>query len=210
MSANLSKTIKNTVTAMIFIAVTVILASCSSSVDSTSIKPTVNSNGILVGAKVYNQTLTIETGKMDKKPGWPRYVPANFSLPENSIIKLTIINHDDGTAPLPPSSPWSKVWGSDPTYGLVTGGYETVNGKKVTSINPNDVSHTFTIPGLLINVPIPAAVSESQPAVVVFEFSVGTKGVFHWICAAPCGSGSTGMGGAMNTSVWMEGNVEVK
>jgi heme/copper-type cytochrome/quinol oxidase subunit 2 len=73
---------------------------------------------------------------------------------------------------------------------------------------PNDqVAHTFTIPGLLINVPIPAAKSSSHPVTVTFTFRVTKKGTFNWLCEAPCGSGKTGMGGAMNTAGWMVGHV---
>ncbi len=210
MSTKLFKSIKATFAATLFLIIVTLLSGCNSGSSVVSNLPRVNANGNLVGTNVFDETLSIQTGKMDGKPGWPRYVPANFTIPANTIIKLTIINYDDGTAPLPSNSPWSKFWGSDPTFGLVEGGDETVNGKKITSVDPNNVSHTFTVPSLLINLPIPAAVSKNQPAVVTFEFSVSKPGNYHWLCAAPCGSGSTGMGGAMNTSNWMEGTMEVK
>ena len=164
------------------------------------------SPGAASGPVVHRQ-LVIETGKTDGRPGWPRFVPDGFTAPVGTTIVLTIVNHDDGTAPLPPDSPWGQVWGSDPTYGAASGGTEQVDGKTVTSIPNQDVSHTFEIPGLLLNVPIPAAPSSTQPATVVFTFEVLKAGTYQWICAAPCGGGAMGMGGAMTTDGWMRGHV---
>ncbi len=181
-----------------------ILAACSSPVASNGAAP---ASGLDAGTVVVHRTLTIETGKMDGKPGWPRYTPDGFSAPAGATVVLTVVNHDDGTAPLPPASPWGQVWGADPTFGVATGGTELVDGKAVRSIPNDQVSHTFTIPGLLVNVPIPAAPSSSRPVTVTFTFRVTRKGTFRWLCAAPCGSGASGMAGAMNTNGWMEGHV---
>jgi hypothetical protein len=181
------------------------LAACSSSTGAAGNGS--DRSGLEASSVVVHRTLVIETGKMDGKPGWPRYVPDGFTAPVGSTVVLTIVNHDDGTAPLPPASPWGQVWGADATYGETTGGTELVDGSPVHSVPNEDVSHTFTIPGLLVNVPVPAAQSSADPVTVTFTFRVTKKGTFHWLCAAPCGSGATGMGGAMNTFGWMEGHV---
>jgi hypothetical protein len=195
------------------LALTLSLAACSSSTAGTTAASThtaastgTASPGAASGPVVHRQ-LVIETGKADGRPGWPRFVPDGFTAPVGTTIVLTIVNHDDGTAPLPPASPWGQVWGSDPTYGAVSGGTEQVDGKTVTSIPNQDVSHTFEIPGLLLNVPIPAASSSTQPVTVVFTFKVLKAGTYQWICAAPCGGGAMGMGGAMAADGWMRGHV---
>lgn len=166
------------------------------------------SGGALVASSVtVHRTMEIQTGKMDGRSGWPRYSPSSFTAPAGATVVLTIVSYDDGTAPLPPASPWGQVWGADATYGATTGGTELVDGTPVHSIPNDQVAHTFTIPGLLVNVPIPAAQSSSHPVTVTFTFRVTKKGTFHWLCEAPCGSGETGMGGAMNTAGWMVGDV---
>ena len=180
------------------------LAACSSA-PAPGAAP--GGSGLVASSVVVHRTLTIETGKMDGKPGWPRFTPGGFTAPAGATVVLTIVNHDDGTAPLPAASPYGQVWGSDPTFGAATGGTELVDGKPVHRIPNDQVSHTFTIPGLLINIPIPAATSESSPVTVTFTFRVTRRGTFNWLCAAPCGSGASGMGGAMNTDGWMEGHV---
>lgn len=187
------------------VALAASLAACSSSTGATASGSP--GSGIVASTVVVHRTLVIETGKMDGRPGWPRYTPAGFTAPAGATVVLTIVNHDDGTAPLPPSSPWGQVWGADATYGETTGGTELVNGSPVHRVPNEDVSHTFTIPALLVNVPIPAAQSSADPVTVTFTFRVTKKGTFQWLCAAPCGSGATGMGGAMNTFGWMEGHV---
>ena len=184
-----------------------LLAGCvvpNSSPPAPSNRPATSVNAIEVHEK-----MVIETGKMDGKPGWPRFVPPDLTFRAGSKVVLTITSYDDGTAPLPASSPFGNVWGSDPTFGIVSGGTETVDGKVVTKIPNDKVAHTFTIPGLLINVPIPAVQSGRKSTTVVYTFKVDKSGTFTWQCEAPCGSGSTGMGGAMNENGWMRGVVRV-
>lgn len=164
----------------------------------------------VVGATVVHRQLVIENGStVPGRTDWPHFVPSGFSAPAGATIVLTIVNHDDGAAPLPPASPWGKVMGADPTFGAVSGGEELVDGKPVTSVPNAQVSHTFTIPGLLVNIPIPAAPSASQPVTVTFSFTVTKAGTYNWLCVAPCGSGSSGMGGAMDAEGWMEGYVHI-
>ncbi len=189
------------------VALAVSLAACSSSTGAGAGGSGSSGSGVVASTVVVHRTLVIETGKMDGRPGWPRYTPAGFTAPAGATVVLTIVNHDDGTAPLPPASPWGQVWGADATYGETTGGTELIDGSPVHGVPNEDVSHTFTIPGLLVNVPVPAAPSSADPVTITFTFRVTKKGTFTWLCAAPCGSGATGMGGAMNTPGWMEGHV---
>ena len=206
----MSKVLKTVCIVVLLVMSLSVLSSCTTSRSNVADSSLKDLSATLTNADVFDQKLTIETGKMDGKPGWPKYIPANFTIPVNRTVELTIISYDDGTAPLPVSSPWNKVWGGDPTYNLVSGGTETVNGKTITSVNPNDVSHTFTVPGLLINIPIPAVPAGQKYVTVTYKFTVKKSGTYRWLCEAPCGSGSMGMGGAMNTFGWMTGYMEVK
>lgn len=187
-------------------------SSSSSKSASTSTKSSAtsssSSSSSSSAATTTSQTVNLQvlTGKMDGKPGWPKFTPADFTVHKGQKVVLTIKSFDDGTAPLPAGSPYSAV----------EGGTETVDGQAVTSIPDNEISHTFTIPFLGINVPIPAVTSAnaaagSQPPYVevVFTFTPTKSGSFMWMCTAPCGSGPMGMGGAMVTMGWMRGTVTV-
>ncbi len=181
-----------------------LLSGCTSSTSATAAKDV-----SAVSPSVVHEQMVIQTGKMDGKPGWPKIVPSDLTFAAGTTVDLKIVNYDDGTAPLSPVSPYGHVWGSDPTFGLVNGGSETVDGKAVTEIANNLVSHTLTVPGLLINIPIPAVPSGQKSITVEFTFQVLKTGKFFWQCEAPCGSGSTGMGGAMNSMGWMQGYINV-
>lgn len=148
--------------------------------------------------------LTIMTGKQVKKPGWPLYMPANFKVPANATVTVSIYNWDDGTAPLPAHSPYATVSG---VQGSIKATAEP-NGatSTITSLNPNAVSHTFTMTEVNnLNVPIPAS------ADVTFTFKAPAKpGNYPWECMAPCGTGTTGYAGTMATPGWMKGTMTVQ
>ena len=136
-------------------------------------------------------------------------MPSDLTFPAGSEVVLTIVSYGDGTAPLPPSSPYGHVWGIDPTYGVVSGGTETVDGRPITQVSNSEISHTLTIPKLLINIPIPAVPSGAKTVTVQFKFQINKAGKYSWLCVAPCGSGPTGMAGAMETDGWMRGVINV-
>ena len=180
----------------LLIGVALVGAACSSSSSpstSQSTKPV-----------TVHESMTILTGSMTKHPGWPRFSPANLTLPKDSTVVLTIYNYDDGTAPLSAGSLFDKV----------QGGTETVNGSTVTSIPNANISHTFTVPGLSLNIPIPPAPTPGAngrtPTVVTFTFKVTNAGTYTWQCEAPCGTGPTGMGGPMTTAGYMTGSLVVQ
>lgn len=143
--------------------------------------------------------LEIQTGKMDGKSGWPRYVPSDITLQKGVPVTIVITNHDDGTAPLPSALT---------VYDKVQGGTETIGGQTVTSVPNANVAHTWTIPSLGVNVVVPAAPTGGTNT-VSFTFTPTKSGSFTWKCFAPCGSGSDGMAGAMVTPGWMMGTVTV-
>lgn len=137
---------------------------------------------------------------------------ASISLPVNTVIKLTIVNYDDGNASL-----------IDPQYasvqGTVNGTITYVNndnvnstqgpngivlkgGQTVTSVPASELAHTFTIPSLHINIPVPLS------STVVAYIKIAQAGTYGWFCETACGSGPAGTWGAMDTPGWMIGNLE--
>ncbi|MDA8399670.1 MAG: hypothetical protein M0008_06425 [Actinomycetota bacterium] len=155
-------------------------------------------------APTVHEYMTILTGGMIKRKGWPKFAPSDITVPKGATVVLTIVSYDDGAAPLP----------SGMTYNNVTGGTETVDGKAVTTVANSNLSHTFTIASLGLNAPIPVspgagANGELQPTTVVFTFKATKSGTFTFQCMAPCGSGPSGMGGAMMTNGYMKGTLTV-
>ena len=144
--------------------------------------------------QAYHFYMTILTGAMVGSPGNPTYAPGNFTLPPESRVIVTIRNYDTGTAPVPAAG--GKVTGT-------VGDVISVDGKPEGSVAGNLVSHTFTVPRLHLNVPIPAN------ATVSFAFHTPQPGIYTWLCAAPCGTGPSGTGGAMRQSGQMTGTMQV-
>ncbi|MCF8565533.1 hypothetical protein LLE49_12480 [Alicyclobacillus tolerans] len=148
-------------------------------------------------AKPVNLTVQIVTGKMDGKPGWPKFEPADTTLPANTVVNVTVKDYDDGPATVPAG--YNAVKGTQ-------NGTITVDGKTVSSIPAKDVAHTITIPSMNLNVPIPPKTSAEKYATVQFSFKTpATPQKLDWQCMAACGSGSSGWQGAMATDGWMKG-----
>ncbi len=144
-----------------------------------------------------------------------------FKVPAGSRIDMTIIGYD-GCTPL--RNPyWGRVTG-------VIGNAEYVDGKRVTQLNSWSgctVAHTFSIPGINLNVPMesPTLAQTVKPGlcstapctpnnpheVMTFSFnSPKTPGAYFWQCRIPCGGGFIdGFGGPMQTIGFMTGNMEV-
>jgi hypothetical protein len=170
------------------------------------------------------------------KPAWVSYFIQNpqtkawvhttlFAVPAGSRIDMTIYGFD-GCTPL-----------RNPVWGQVTGtigDVEYVNGKPVHELNSWDgcnVAHTFSIPGVNLNVPMasPSLAQTTKPGlcgtspcqpgtpnavpyrVMTFSFnSPRTDGQYFWQCRIPCGGGFLdGFGGPMQTIGFMTGNMEV-
>ncbi|HKT22236.1 MAG TPA: hypothetical protein VJR06_06505 [Nitrososphaerales archaeon] len=136
---------------------------------------------------------------------------ANLTLPANRPIELVIVNYDDGPASLvvPNDNVVSGTSGgsvfvasndninsSQGPSGIVLSG-----GEKVTSVPADNVSHTFTIPSLNLNVPVPAS------STVVAYFTIAKAGTYLWFCETACGFGADGTEGAMSAPGWMTGNL---
>jgi hypothetical protein len=142
-----------------------------------------------------------------------------FQVPAGSRINVTILGYD-GCTPL--RNPfWGKVTGT-------IGDVEYVNGKATPVLNSwstCSVGHTFSIPGIGLNVPVASPTSlaannslcgtspcTSGPhTTVTFSFMAPTRhGDYFWQCRVPCGLGYVdGFGGPMQTIGFMTGQMEV-
>jgi hypothetical protein len=139
-----------------------------------------------------------------------------FKVPAGSTINMTILGYD-GCTPL-----------RNPYFGKVTGtigDVEYVNGRPVTQLNSwgaCNVGHTFSIPGINLNVPmaspmLSASLCGTSPCTsgpkqtMTFSFRTPTTaGTYFWQCRIPCGGGFIdGFGGPMQTIGFMTGNMEV-
>ncbi len=147
------------------------------------------------------------------------FVVIHFFLTEPAVITAAGSGYD-GCTPL-----------RNPLWGRVTGtigGTETIDGKPVKVVDSwrtCSVGHTFSIPGIGLNVPMgsPPTVAEennlcgtspctSGPhSTMKFSFvAPKTPGAYFWQCRVPCGGGFvTGFGGPMQTFGFMTGEMEV-
>ncbi len=137
-----------------------------------------------------------------------------FKVPAHTLVKVTIYQYD-GASGLR-NNFLAKVQGT-------RGGVETINGKAVETINPDDTAHTFSVPDLDINVPMPGvdANAKNQCTVapctlaeahntITFSFVSPGPGTYRWQCFVPCALGFLyGNGGPMQTIGYMDGLIEV-
>jgi heme/copper-type cytochrome/quinol oxidase subunit 2 len=130
---------------------------------------------------------------------------ANITLPANRLIKLVIINYDDGNATLNQfganlvsGTSDGKIFvasndninSSEGPSGIVLNG-----GQSVSSVPSDGVAHTFTVPSLNLNIPVPMS------STVVAYFTISRAGNYAWFCLTACGDA------AMTTAGWMTGNL---
>jgi hypothetical protein len=139
-----------------------------------------------------------------------------FRVPAGVTVHMTILGYD-GCTPL-----------RNPFFGKVTGtvgNVEYVDGKRTSVINSYsgcNVGHTFSIPGIGLNVPmdtpsVTATLCGTSPCTsgphktMQFTFHTPkTPGNYFWQCRVPCGGGFLdGFGGPMQTIGFMTGNMEV-
>jgi len=136
---------------------------------------------------------------------------ASLALPAHQLIKLVIICYDDGAANLT-GSQYAAVSGTqNNTVSVVSNanvnssqgasGMQVNGGQNISSLATDGVAHTFTIPQLGINIPL--APSSTTTAYI----TLSQAGTYSWFCMTECGSGPTGLSGAMETPGWMTGNV---
>ena len=142
-----------------------------------------------------------------------------FKVPAGSTVHMTILGYD-GCTPLR-NLYWGKVTGT-------AGNVEYVNGKPTPVLNSwgsCSVAHTFSIPGIGLNVPVASPTTYAQNTslcstspctsgphtTVTFSFKTPTTpGSYFWQCRIPCGLAYLdGYGGPMQTFGYMTGEMEV-
>jgi hypothetical protein len=156
-------------------------------------------------------------------PDWVSYLvksngkwihSTDFKVPANSDVQITVLQYDGDSGLRNPFL--SEVQGT-------VGATETVDGKTVNSINPEEASHTFAVPEMGILVPLPGVEEEAKNQcefapctageahrTITFTIHTGKKGRYHWQCFVPCAAGFlTGGGGPMQTLGYMDGFLEV-
>jgi hypothetical protein len=148
--------------------------------------------------------LTIATPKMLGNE-MPAYMPANFSVPADSDVVVTITNFDDATALAAGTEQFATATGIKGALSVQA--MDPTNPNAVTtaaslmSMDPATVSHTLTVAKLGLNVPI------APKSVTTFTFHSGAAGTYAWQCMDPCGSDPSGWGGAMATAGYMKGGL---
>jgi hypothetical protein len=152
-----------------------------------------------------------------KSPATGKWVHTTlFKVPAGARVNVTILGYD-GCTPL--RNPlWGKVTGT-------IGNVEYIDGKRTSVLDSYaacDVGHTFSIPGIGLNVPmdtpsVTASLCADSPCtsgpkkVMKFSFMAPkATGNYFWHCRVPCGGGFLdGFGGPMQTIGYMTGNMEV-
>ncbi len=135
---------------------------------------------------------------------WPAYSPSTLVVPAHSLVTITIRNYDLGDTPLPNGSPFTSVQGT-------FGGVASANGRVYTTLAAEKIAHTFTLPQLGINVPVPGDAVAGKPYVEVsFTIRTGAAGSYYFRCMDPCGIGSIGWEGPMVTPGYMLGTLTVQ
>ena len=193
--------------------------------------PVVDYTSSARGGQVDVVLQTDPQNNVSNRPDWVSYFIQNpqskqwvhttyFKVPASTTVAVTILGYD-GCTPL-----------RNPVWGQVTGTIGAVaynNGKPYNLLDSwasCSVQHTFTMPGLGINVPIASPTTlaannnlcgtspcTSGPhQVVTFSFRTpAAGGTFRWQCIIPCGLGYLdGNGGPMATPGFMSGQMEVQ
>jgi hypothetical protein len=156
---------------------------------------------------------------------WVTYWPnTNMVVPTHALVTITIDNYDGATTLL---NPYYAVPHGVVNDATLQPGPIYVNNNPVTSVDPTNVSHTFTIhsvvsssqPWLFVSVPVTAVSSDAktdaaglplQPMETQFSFVTPDKpGDYIWQCFDPCGTGFNGFGGPMSTKGYMSGTLSV-
>jgi hypothetical protein len=142
-----------------------------------------------------------------------------FTVPAHSLVHVTIYNFDGASGLRNPFL--SQVQGTVGGKMLISG--PTAPSKPTDVINPDDASHTFTVPQLGISVPLlgvpdnaknqcpemPCSLKRAHET-ITFTLRTGKPGRFRWQCFVPCAAGFIdGFAGPMQTIGYMDGFLHV-
>ena len=149
-------------------------------------------------------TMNIVMNQPGMQKDWPAFSTSNLVVPANSLVTVTIRDYDLGNTAMPQNSPFTTVQGTG-------GSIATVDGQNYTSLAPDKIAHTFTIPQLNLNVPLPGDGMQGKDYnTVTFSFHTGAAGTYTFRCFDPCGTGPMGMMGPMMTQGYMVGTLTVQ
>lgn len=160
---------------------------------------------------------SIANNGVEQSEGWPFYWPStSIQLPAHTLVTITVKQYDTAGAP------WNDFWAG--VHGTVNGKAK-YNGTEKSSINPNEVAHTFTIhsypengqPTVFLSVPMKGVPNNAKneanglpkPEVIEFSFITGDPGEYVWNCEDPCGDSYQSFGGVMQARGWMSGKIVV-
>jgi hypothetical protein len=190
---------------------------------------TVSPPTVAVSAKgVRTVNLTLQTvaslGPKYEQPSWVSYLVKNekgqwvhstvWTVPAHALVHVTVYQFD-GASGL-----------RNPFLGRpqgVLGDVMQVDGKTLDVLNPEDASHTFSIPDYHLVVPLAAVPDnaknqcEAAPCTlaeahrtITFTFRTGAPGRIRWQCFVPCAAGFIyGFAGPMQTIGYMDGFLHV-
>ena len=185
------------VTVALFVASTALAYELGTQGAAASPGPNNPSSAVPVTLTINNPFDTANNGSADQ------YSPANFSVPANTLLEFVITNYDNGVNPPPPQyTNASGVNGNCVYVNATPAGL----GPCSHSLPADQIAHTFTIPALSLNVPVPTAANTSagaSGAQVIFIASFDTPGSYTWQCMAPCDPWS------METPGFMQGTMTV-
>jgi hypothetical protein len=149
-------------------------------------------------------TMDIVMNQPGMQKDWPAFSTSNLVVPANSLVTVTIRDYDLGNTAMPQNSPFTTVQGTG-------GSIATVDGQNYASLAPDKIAHTFTIPQLNLNVPLPGdGMKGKDYNTVTFTFHTGAAGTYTFRCFDPCGTGPMGMMGPMMTQGYMIGTLTVQ
>ncbi len=149
-------------------------------------------------------TIDIVTNQPGMEKDWPAFSPSNLVVPANSLVTVTIRDYDLGNTAMPQNSPFTTVQGTVNTIA-------TADGREYSSLAFGKIAHTFTLPQLNVNVPLPGDGTNGKAYnTVTFSFRTGAAGTYVFRCLDPCGTGPMGMMGPMMTQGYMIGTLTVQ
>ncbi len=197
--------------------------------------PTVDFTAGHVSGQPVNMTIqTAPVNDASSTPDWVSYFvqsPQNgqwihstiWQLPAHTLINVTAYEYD--TCDPLRNQLWGQVTGTVGGVMEVSGEAAGANGKLsvVNSDTTCGVAHTFTVPGLGLNVPFEGVLYTANnqcthaPCVLSdihtmtrFSFITPGPGEYRWQCFIPCGLATDdGNGHAMSTLGFMAGFLQV-